>query len=194
MARTYELQMVQGSGTPSSSNAGSFTKTVTVAYQNGQTEDVNVLFKVKPNKPVIDSNSMISKGGLNGQQILVRNVPQNAQVTLYQSNGSVIPNTSTTVAYNGTATVTIQGTLPTGSITAKTSITNNVTYTKQNSNGLVSNTTEDITIYSDSSDQANVTVGMQAKNNGIKVIKGTSFNFNDFNSFISNVPSHSTLT
>ncbi|MEQ6037003.1 hypothetical protein V2J33_12120 [Staphylococcus saccharolyticus] len=194
MARTYELQMVQGSGTPSSSNAGSFTKTVTVAYQNGQTEDVNVLFKVKPNKPVIDSNSMISKGGLNGQQILVRNVPQNAQVTLYQSNGSVIPNTSTTVAYNGTA----QGTLPTGSITAKTSITNNVTYTNtvtmQNSNGLVSNTTEDITIYSDSSDQANVTVGMQAKNNGIKVIKGTSFNFNDFNSFISNVPSHSTLT
>ena len=78
MARTYGLQMGSGSGTPSSRNAGSFTKTVTVAYQNGQTENINVLFKVKPNKPVIDSNSVISKGQLNGQQILVRNVPQNA--------------------------------------------------------------------------------------------------------------------
>ena len=65
---------------------------------------------------------MISKGQLNGQQILVRNVPQNAQVTLYQSNGTVIPNTNTTIDSNGIATVTIQGTLPTGNITAKTSM------------------------------------------------------------------------
>ena len=115
-----DFRWAQGSGTPSSRNAGSFTKTVTVAYQNGQTENVNVLFKVKPNKPVIDSNSVISKGQLNGQQILVRNVPQ--QVTLYQSNGTVIPNT-TTIDSNGIATVTIQGTLPTGNITAKTSMT-----------------------------------------------------------------------
>ena len=189
-----DFRWAQGSGTPSSRNAGSFTKTVTVAYQNGQTENVNVLFKVKPNKPVIDSNSVISKGQLNGQQILVRNVPQNAQVTLYQSNGTVIPNTSTTIDSNGIATVTIQGTLPTGNITAKTSMTNNVTYTKQNSSGIASNTTEDISVFSENSDQVNVTAGMQAKNDGIKIIKGTNYNFNDFNSFISNIPAHSTLT
>ena len=35
---------------------------------------------------------------------------------------------------------------------------------------------------------------MQAKNDGIKIIKGTNYNFNDFNSFISNIPAHSTLT
>ncbi|MEJ7381178.1 hypothetical protein WL599_12360, partial [Staphylococcus epidermidis] len=46
-----DFRWAQGSGTPSSRNAGSFTKTVTVVYQNGQTENVNVLFKVKPNKP-----------------------------------------------------------------------------------------------------------------------------------------------
>ncbi|MBM0766156.1 hyperosmolarity resistance protein Ebh, partial [Staphylococcus epidermidis] len=189
-----DFRWAQGSGTPSSRNAGSFTKTVTVAYQNGQTENVNVLFKVKPNKPVIDSNSVISKGQLNGQQILVRNVPQNAQVTLYQSNGTVIPNTNTTIDSNGIATVTIQGTLPTGNITAKTSMTNNVTYTKQNSSGVASNTTEDISVFSETSDQVNVTAGMQAKNDGIKIIKGTNYNFNDFNSFISNIPAHSTLT
>ncbi len=189
-----DFRWAQGSGIPSSRNAGSFTKTVTVAYQNGQTENVNVLFKVKPNKPVIDSNSVISKGQLNGQQILVRNVPQNAQVTLYQSNGTVIPNTSTTIDSNGIATVTIQGTLPTGNITAKTSMTNNVTYTKQNSSGIASNTTEDISVFSENSDQVNVTAGMQAKNDGIKIIKGTNYNFNDFNSFISNIPAHSTLT
>ncbi len=189
-----DFRWAQGSGTPSSRNAGSFTKTVTVVYQNGQTENVNVLFKVKPNKPVIDSNSVISKGQLNGQQILVRNVPQNAQVTLYQSNGTVIPNTNTTIDSNGIATVTIQGTLPTGNITAKTSMTNNVTYTKQNSSGIASNTTEDISVFSENSDQVNVTAGMQAKNDGIKIIKGTNYNFNDFNSFISNIPAHSTLT
>ena len=189
-----DFRWAQGSGTPSFRNAGSFTKTVTVAYQNGQTENVNVLFKVKPNKPVIDSNSVISKGQLNGQQILVRNVPQNAQVTLYQSNGTVIPNTNTTIDSNGIATVTIQGTLPTGNITAKTSMTNNVTYTKQNSSGIASNTTEDISVFSETSDQVNVTAGMQAKNDGIKIIKGTNYNFNDFNSFISNIPAHSNLT
>ena len=94
-------------------------------------ENVNVLYEVKPNKPVIDSNSVIYRGGLTHQQILVRNVPNNANVSLYQSNGSIIQNTTQTVDSNGVATVTIQGILPTGNITAKVSITeNNLTYTK----------------------------------------------------------------
>ena len=49
-------------------------------------------------------------------------------------------------------------------------------------------------MFSENSDQVNVTAGMQAKNDGIKIIKGTNYNFNDFNSFISNIPAHSTLT
>ena len=80
---------------------------------------MNVLYEVKPNKPVIDSNSVIYRGGLTHQQILVRNVPNNANVSLYQSNGSIIQNTTQTVDSNGVATVTIQGILPTGNITAK---------------------------------------------------------------------------
>ena len=49
-------------------------------------------------------------------------------------------------------------------------MTNNVTYTKQNSSGIASNTTEDISVFRNS-DQVNVTAGMQAKNDGIKIIK-----------------------
>ena len=126
-------------------------------------ENVNVLYEVKPNKPVIDSNSVIYRGGLTHQQILVRNVPNNANVSLYQSNGSIIQNTTQTVDSNGVATVTIQGILPTGNITAKVSITeNNLTYAKVTSNG-VNNVTENITVTSDASNPVNVTEGIHAK-------------------------------
>ena len=154
-------------------------------------ENVNVLYEVKPNKPVIDSNSVIYRGGLTHQQILVRNVPNNANVSLYQSNGSIIQNTTQTVDSNGVATVTIQGILPTGNITAKVSITeNNLTYAKVTSNG-VNNVTENITVTSDASNPVNVTEGIHAKNGGIKFVKGSNFNFNNFNNFISNAPSGS---
>lgn len=183
-----------GSSAPSSRNVGSFTQTVTVQYENGQSENVNVLFKVKPNKPVIDANSVIAKGGLTGQQIIVRNVPSNAQVTLYQSDGSIIPNTNSNISQDGTAIVTIQGSLPVGNITAKTYVTNNVTYSKLNTEGTVSSSTENVSVYSDSSDQAQVTTAMQVKNGGIKFIKGTTFDFNNYNSFISNIPTNSQLS
>ncbi|WP_239661790.1 hyperosmolarity resistance protein Ebh [Staphylococcus capitis] len=178
-------------GTPSSRTPGAFTRVATVIYPNGERENVNVLYEVKPNKPVIDSNSVIYRGGLTHQQILVRNVPNNANVSLYQSNGSIIQNTTQTVDSNGVATVTIQGILPTGNITAKVSITeNNLTYAKVTSNG-VNNVTENITVTSDASNPVNVTEGIHAKNGGIKFVKGSNFNFNNFNNFISNAPSGS---
>ena len=51
--------------------------------------------------------------------------------------------------------------------------------------------TENITVTSDASNPVNVTEGMHAKNGGIKFVKGSNFNFNNFNNFISNAPSGS---
>ena len=114
----------------------------------------------------------------------------NVDVKLYQANGSVIPNTTSVIA-NGTATITVQGTLPTDNIYAKSSITtNNLTYAKRTNND-VSDTTENVTVTSENSDQVNVTVAMEAKNGGIKLVKGIDFNFNNFNNFISNAPANS---
>lgn len=183
----------QGSSAPNSNNVGSFIRTVKVIYENGQSENVNVLFKVKPNKPIIDNSSVIAKGGLSGQQIIVRNVPTNAQITLY-NNENVIPNTNSIISKNGIATVTVAGTLPVGNLTAKTFVTNHVTYSKLNENNVVTNVTENVIISSDSSEQSTVTAAMQVKNGGIKFIKGTAYNFNEFNNFISNIPANSRLT
>lgn len=51
--------------------------------------------------------------------------------------------------------------------------------------------TENITVTSDASNPVNVTEGIHAKNGGIKFVKGSNFNFNNFNNFISNAPSGS---
>ncbi|WP_458127428.1 hyperosmolarity resistance protein Ebh [Staphylococcus epidermidis] len=180
----------QGSSAPNSSSAGSFVRKAVAIYSNGQREEVKILFKVKPNKPVIDQNSLIAKGGLSGQQVIVRNVPNDSTITLYKSNGTAIPNTTTQIS-NGVATVTIAGELPTGSITAQSSVTTNQLNYNKVINQTVTEVTEDITVTSDKSDQANVTVAMQVKNGGIKFIKGTNFNFNDYSQFISNIPANS---
>ena len=107
MAKRYVFRLGSRLKSPTSNTPGAFVRTATAIYPNGEREDVKILFKVQPSKPQIDANSVIAKGGLSNQQVIVRNVQNNVDVKLYQANGSVIPNTTSVIA-NGTATITVQ--------------------------------------------------------------------------------------
>ena len=85
----------------------------------------------------------------------------NVDVKLYQANGSVIPNTTSVIA-NGTATITVQELYQQIIFTLSPITTNNLTYAKRTNND-VSDTTENVTVTSENSDQVNVTVAMEAK-------------------------------
>ena len=174
-----------GSQRPSSDRAGVFTETINVMYQNGQTETVNVLFKVKPNAPTIDGLSTKYKAGLSGQSIKVNNVPDNAQVKLYTDDGREISNTTMTRNRDGSVYMTVASELPLGNIKAKSIITvNRLTITEQNNSGAIVNSMRSESVESDLSAPSSVTKQLEAVDGGLKFVKGDNINLNNARNYI----------
>lgn len=169
-----------GSGQPLSNSPGIFTETINVIYPNGQVDPVNVLFKVKPTTPSIDTLSTKYKADLSGQSIKVNNVPNNAQVKLYTENGREISNTTMTRNRDGSVSITIPGVLPLGNIKAKSIITvDHLTITEQNNSGSVVNSTRSESIESDLSASSPVTKQLEAVDGGLKFVKGDNIDLNN---------------
>ena len=174
-----------GSGQPLSNSPGIFTETINVIYPNGQVDPVNVLFKVKPTTPSIDSLSTKYKADLSGQAIKVNNVPNNAQVKLYTEDGREMSNTTMTRNRDGSVSITIPGVLPLGNIKAKSIITvDHVTITEQNNSGSVVNSTRSESIESDLSASSPVTKQLEAVDGGLKFVKGDNIDLNNPRTYI----------
>ena len=174
-----------GSGQPLSNSPGIFTETINVIYPNGQVDPVNVLFKVKPTTPSIDTLSTKYKADLSGQSIKVNNVPNNAHVKLYTEDGREISNTTMTRNRDGSVSITIPGVLPLGNIKAKSIITvDHVTITEQNNSGSVVNSTRSESIESDLSASSPVTKQLEAVDGGLKFVKGDNIDLNNPRTYI----------
>ncbi|MCI2922121.1 hyperosmolarity resistance protein Ebh, partial [Staphylococcus hominis] len=174
-----------GSGQPLSNSPGIFTETINVIYPNGQVDPVNVLFKVKPTTPSIDTISTKYKAELSGQSIKVNNIPNNAHVKLYTEDGREISNTTMTRNRDGSVSITIPGVLPLGNIKAKSIITvDHLTITEQNNSGSVVNSTRSESIESDLSASSPVTKQLEAVDGGLKFVKGDNIDLNNPRTYI----------
>ena len=174
-----------GSGQPLSNSPGIFTETINVIYPNGQVDPVNVLFKVKPTTPSIDTISTKYKADLSGQSIKVNNVPNNAHVKLYTEDGREISNTTMTRNRDGSVSITIPGVLPLGNIKAKSINTvDHLTITEQNNSGSVVNSTRSESIESDLSTSSPVTKQLEAVDGGLKFVKGDNIDLNNPRTYI----------
>ncbi|HDD6776176.1 TPA: hyperosmolarity resistance protein Ebh, partial [Staphylococcus aureus] len=174
------------------------TRTFRVTYANGQTQDLIILAKIRPDAPRIDANSVTYKAGLTNQQVQVNNVIRNSTVTLTTANGSQLNISNITYGTYGsgnTSTVTVSDPLPNGEIKAVATLApNNVTYTTQDNNGQVVDVTRGETVESTESATVTVTPALQATTTGPVFIKGgDGFDFGHVERFIQNPPRGATV-
>lgn len=128
-AQHMNFQFV-GTYGPNKDVVGISTRLIRVTYDNRQTEDLNILSKVKPDPPRIDGNSVTYKAGLTNQEIKVNNVLNNSSVKLFKADNTPLNVTNITHGSGFSSVVTVSDALPNGEIKARSSISmNNVTYT-----------------------------------------------------------------
>lgn len=171
-AQHMNFQFV-GTYGPNKDVVGISTRLIRVTYDNRQTEDLNILSKVKPDPPRIDGNSVTYKAGLTNQEIKVNNVLNNSSVKLFKADNTPLNVTNITHGSGFSSVVTVSDALPNGEIKARSSISmNNVTYTTQDEHGQVVTVTRNESVDSNDSASVHVTPQLQATTEGAVFIKG----------------------
>ncbi|WP_133308017.1 hyperosmolarity resistance protein Ebh, partial [Staphylococcus aureus] len=193
-AQHMNFQFV-GTYGPNKDVVGISTRLIRVTYDNRQTEDLNILSKVKPDPPRIDGNSVTYKAGLTNQEIKVNNVLNNSSVKLFKADNTPLNVTNITHGSGFSSVVTVSDALPNGEIKARSSISmNNVTYTTQDEHGQVVTVTRNESVDSNDSASVHVTPQLQATTEGAVFIKGgDGFDFGHVERFIQNPPHGATV-
>ena len=193
-AQHMNFQFV-GTYGPNKDVVGISTRLIRVTYDNRQTEDLNIISKVKPDPPRIDGNSVTYKAGLTNQEIKVNNVLNNSSVKLFKADNTPLNVTNITHGSGFSSVVTVSDALPNGEIKARSSISmNNVTYTTQDEHGQVVTVTRNESVDSNDSASVLVTPQLQATTEGAVFIKGgDDFDFGHVERFIQNPPHGATV-
>lgn len=115
------------SAAPSTETVGVFTSSIKGTYSNKSVSTTDVTIKVKPKKPVIDTD-LTNLAGKKGQKVTVsvgNGIPTDATTTvkLFDKNGNEIG--STTTIKNGKAEITVNDGIPEGDVYATTNVTRN---------------------------------------------------------------------
>lgn len=193
-AQHMNFQFV-GTYGPNKDVVGISTRLIRVTYDNRQTEDLNIISKVKPDPPRIDGNSVTYKAGLTNQEIKVNNVLNNSSVKLFKADNTPLNVTNITHGSGFSSVVTVSDALPNGEIKARSSISmNNVTYITQDEHGQVVTVTRNESVDSNDSASVLVTPQLQATTEGAVFIKGgDDFDFGHVERFIQNPPHGATV-
>lgn len=193
-AQHMNFQFV-GTYGPNKDVVGISTRLIRVTYDNRQTEDLNIISKVKPDPPRIDGNSVTYKAGLTNQEIKVNNVLNNSSIKLFKADNTPLNVTNITHGSGFSSVVTVSDALPNGEIKARSSISmNNVTYTTQDEHGQVVTVTRNESVDSNDSASVLVTPQLQATTEGAVFIKGgDDFDFGHVERFIQNPPHGATV-
>lgn len=193
-AQHMNFQFV-GTYGPNKDVVGISTRLIRVTYDNRQTEDLNIISKVKPDPPRIDGNSVTYKAGLTNQEIKVNNVLNNSSVKLFKADNTPLNVTNITHGSGFSSVVTVSDALLNGEIKARSSISmNNVTYITQDEHGQVVTVTRNESVDSNDSASVLVTPQLQATTEGAVFIKGgDDFDFGHVERFIQNPPHGATV-
>ncbi|RFT36134.1 hypothetical protein CG399_07545, partial [Bifidobacteriaceae bacterium NR015] len=110
---------------PNTNTVGTFTHDITGKYSDNSISTANVTIKVKPKKPIIDTN-LTDLAGKKGQKVTVSvgdGIPNDATTTvkLFDKDNKEIG--STTTIKNGKAEITVNDGIPEGDVYATTTVT-----------------------------------------------------------------------
>ncbi|MFU0464179.1 hypothetical protein ACMZ7W_01135 [Gardnerella vaginalis] len=110
---------------PNTKTVGVFTHSVKGTYSDDSTSTATVTIKVKPKKPIIDTD-LTNLAGRKGQKVTVSvgsGIPEGTTTTvkLFDKNGKEIG--STTTINNGKAEITVKDGIPEGDVYATTNVT-----------------------------------------------------------------------